>query len=319
MATLQHLHGLLAIALTRSHGAVGRPDIGRPRSVLPDQSLHGPRSGGGRQRIARRLRLERQAERSDGLDDPRSKIRRACLDQRQVAYGLQHHRALRDKSVDPVLQRDHRHILWQRRSMGGQPPDFLGFAFPVSGGITLRRDQRMEPTFGIGRQVRRSGELLEALAASPSWVSTGRRAAPAAARCSLRPGPECAPARLPVRPSPWRAPSQLPARRAVRRRVPRLHTVPTPGIDGIGNVTPAAAVADQRLCLVVKPRQRRTKVEQASAGDKLSDLAAKPQEFAATFAQASLPRPKPRSNNHGWHRPESAAGIVRNRLVAGIA
>ncbi|MGA9013067.1 MAG: hypothetical protein WB509_11265, partial [Acetobacteraceae bacterium] len=170
--------------------------------------------------------------------------------------------------------------------MGGQPPDFLGFAFPVSAGITLRSDQRMEPAFGIGRQVRRSGELLEALACF-TQLGQQRGDAPHALQLAalFGQGPN-----LPLHAGQFghgrgvRPLSFLPGARCDGAFL-GFALCPTPG--GIGKVTPAAAVANQRLCLVIKPRQRRTKVEQASAGEKaFPDLAAKPQEFAATFAQA---------------------------------
>jgi hypothetical protein len=56
------------------------------------------------------------------------------------------------------LQRDHRRILRQCRSSGGQTLHFCAFSLAISIGVALRGDQPVELTFGIGRQVRRIGQ-----------------------------------------------------------------------------------------------------------------------------------------------------------------
>ena len=180
----------------------------------------------------------------------------------------------------------------------------------------------MEPTFGIGRQVRRSGELLEALACfTQLGQQRGDAPHPLQLAALFGQGPN-----LPLHAGQFghgrgvRPLSFLPGARCDGAFL-GFALCPTPGVDGIGKVTPAAAVADQRLCLVIKPRQRRTKVEQASAGEKaFPDLAAKPQEFAATFAQACAIEAKTAFEQITAGTPQKAPQrIIRYRLVAGIA
>jgi hypothetical protein len=158
----------------------------------------------------------------------------------------------------------------------------------VSGGITLRGNQRMELAFGTGRQMRRLREMLEALARI-AQLRQQRGDAPYALEPTalFGQGPDLplhgaqfghgrGVLSLSVQPSAWCDGALL-----------ALALGATPGIHGIREATSAASVADQRLCLFIKSSQCRAKVEQPSAGKQaLADLAAKPQQFAATFAQA---------------------------------
>jgi hypothetical protein len=68
--------------LSGCHRAASRFNVGRQRSVLPDQALHHTQNGSGGNRVARRLRLQRQVEHPDGLDDVRPQIRGVGLDLR---------------------------------------------------------------------------------------------------------------------------------------------------------------------------------------------------------------------------------------------
>ena len=265
----QRLRRLIASPVTGRHRSVCRFGLGGQRGVCGDQPPHRPKNGGGRQRVARRLGYQREAKFANGVRYPRSQARRIGLHLGQVIRRLQHDRALRHQGIDGVLHREYQRILRQRRISGSQPLDFDCLALTVSGGVTLRGDQRLEPTFGVGRQMRCVRQLREALACLGELRQQRCDAAhPLEAVVLLGQSSNLLLDAGQFRHrGGMRGLRLLPGARRHRALLAFALRL-APGFHRVGQAAPAAAVADQRFCLLVKLSQRSAKIEQASAGQK---------------------------------------------------